>query len=110
MARQYAWWVHTVHPEANDAVARALAAHDDADESACMEVLCRDGIRRDMWRCPYGLVVRLKRSPRLRRLVEIFRQSGNGKPERWPPHRMSVLPGGQGGIVRGIPPSERRAS
>jgi len=53
---EYVWFIESLSDLTNEYISRELQA-----ENAEREVLCNDGKKRDMWRCKYKFISRLKR-------------------------------------------------
>ncbi len=68
----YTWYFFPKDDHTNEVFARSLPA-----ENALVGQKCEDGKKRDLWRCDYGFVARIKGSNSLR--YDVFRQEGNGK-------------------------------
>ncbi len=80
--RKYTWYLEPCGDPAwsNEVISKNI--QDPAD--ALQQVVCADGIRRDLWRCKSGEVFKLDRSRSnfgKDFQIRIFRQEGNGQIE-----------------------------
>lgn len=78
--RKYRWYVHTVHGDTIGAIACELCARGIIEENAQRDMLCGDGVRRNLWECPIDVVKCLERMPHLNDTFELFIREGRGIP------------------------------
>ena len=76
--REYEWFLK---PTGNVAHTNEVLSRNISEENAMQDVLCQDGKKRDLWRCPSGIVFMLWRSrSNLKITFRIFsRELPNGK-------------------------------
>jgi len=75
--RTYKWYIEP-KPNANEAIAAAIAGACGLDTSANM-VPCADGIHHNLWECDKQLLRNVVAKFRIGLDFEVFRKEGNGK-------------------------------
>lgn len=73
---EYLWFVEPLDSETNNVFAETIG--DDSDYS--VGVICNDGSRHNLWRCPWKLVYAFQRARRQKGLhFRIFNSTNGGK-------------------------------
>ncbi len=99
MAAKKTWYVEVVG-HTNEVVASELPA-----ENAHKHILCRDGLRRDLWECDYRFIAKLLRSKRAEHLQfkVYYREGRYGPVKPWPflgKPRMTLATALKRGVVK----------